>query len=123
MKQYLTNAYTIESSSQLVENRRIELKNQMWDRTKCARLADSEGISLSEEHWRVLIYLRQQFLNIGLPRHARYLAKSLIQEFATKGGNRHLRSLFPGGPITQGSRFANITVPPDAADVSHGCCY
>ena len=86
-------------------------------------LADSEDITLSDEHWKVLSCLRKQYRYDGLPRHARYLAKSLIREFATQGGNKYLRKLFPGGPITQGSRFANVSVPPDAADASHGCCY
>ena len=123
MKQYLTDAYAIESTSQLVEIRRAELKNQKWNREKSQKRAASEGIYLSDEHWRVLIYLRLQYLNVGLPRHARHLAKTLIQKFTDQGGNKYLRKLFPGGPITQGSRFANLSVPPDAASISHGSCY
>jgi len=123
MKQYLTNAYSIESTSQLLEIRQVEFKNQKWNRAKSQLLADGEGICLSDEHWRVLSFLRKQYLKDGLPRHARYLAKSLIQSFTAQGGNKYLRKLFPGGPITQGSRFANLPVPPDAASKSHGSCY
>ena len=123
MKQYISNAYSIESSDRALETRQVKLDNQEWSREKSQQRANSEGIYLSDEHWRVLIYLRQQYLNVGLPRHARYLAKSLICDFSAKGGNRYLRKLFPGGPITQGSRLANISVPPDAASTSHGSCY
>ncbi|MDH5631563.1 MAG: TusE/DsrC/DsvC family sulfur relay protein [Gammaproteobacteria bacterium] len=123
MKQYLINAYSIESTSKLSDNRQVELKKQKWNRAKSQLMADSEDITLSDEHWKVLSCLRKRYRYDGLPRHARYLAKSLIREFATQGGNKYLRKLFPGGPVTQGSRFANVSVPPDAADVSHGSCY
>ena len=123
MKQYLNNAYSIESTSHLFETRQIELKNQKWNRAKSQLRADNEGIYLSDEHWDVLSYLRKQYRTVGLPRHARYLANTLSQNYAAQGGSEYLRKLFPGGPITQGSRFANVSVPPDAASTSHGSCY
>ena len=123
MKQYLPNAYLIESTSHLYKTRLAELKNQNWNRAKSQQRAENEGIRLSDDHWRVLRYLRKQYRQVGLPRHARYLAKTLIQNYAAEGGGQYLRKLFPGGPITQGSRFANVSVPPDAASVSHGSCY
>ncbi len=123
MKQFLTNAYKTESVSQLMDIRRTELNDQHWNRAKSQRRAKNEGVSLSDEHWAVLIYLRQQYLDAGLPRHARYLATTLLKDFAGKGGTKYLRHLFPGGPITQGSRFANLPAPSDSADASHGSCY
>ena len=123
MNQFIVNAYATESVSQLAEIRLAELKNQHWNRAKSQRLADNEGIELSDEHWKVITYLRRQYLAVGLPRHARYLADTLQKNFSSNGDTRYLRNLFPGGPITQGSRFANLPTPPDATDQSHGSCY
>ena len=123
MYQLIMNAYATESASQLAVIRRAELKNQHWSRSKSQRRASSEGIKLSDEHWKVITFLRQQYLDVGLPRHARYLADTLQKNFSANGGTKYLRHLFPGGPITQGSRFANLPTPPDATDPSHGSCY
>jgi len=123
MKQFSPNAYSIESTTHLYKTRQVELKNQHWNRAKSQLRADSEGICLSDEQWDVLSYLRKQYLQAGLPRHARYLAKTLTKNYTSEGGNKYLRKLFPGGPVTQGSRFANLSVPPDATDVAYGSCY
>ena len=123
MKQHLINAFTTESASHLCNIRRAELKKQHWNRAKSQLLADSEDILLTDAHWAVLKYLRKNYVTAGLPRHARYLSESLHKGFSDKGGNKYLRNLFPGGPITQGSRFANLPTPSDAVDVSHGSSY
>ena len=123
MKQYSINAFKTESASVLLDIRRAELKGQHWNRAKSQHRADSEGIQLSNEHWAVLSNLRKRYLNTGLPRHARYLSEALVNDYTAKGGMKYLRHLFPGGPITQGSRFANLPTPPDATNASHGSCY
>lgn len=123
MTQFSTNAFATESVSHLQDSRRTELENQHWSRRKSQSRANRENILLSDEHWKVLIYLRQQYLDAGLPRHARYLASALVKDFAARGGTKYLHHLFPGGPITQGSRLANIPAPSDSTDPSHGSCY
>ena len=123
MQQHLINAFTIESSSHLRNIRRAELRKQHWNRAKSQLLADNEDIILTDAHWAVLKYLRKNYITSGLPRHARYLSESLNKGFYTEGGIKYLRNLFPGGPITQGSRFANVPTPSDAVDISHGSCY
>ena len=123
MEQYLINAYKTESASQLIDIRRSELKQQHWNRAKSQLIADNEGILLTDAHWAVLRYLRNNYLKTGLPRHARYLSASLEKCFSSEGGMKYLRNLFPGGAVTQGSRFANLPTPSEAVDASHGSCY
>jgi len=36
------------------------------------------------------------------------MARALNKNFAAQGGNRYFYSLFAGGPVTQGSRLANL---------------
>jgi tRNA 2-thiouridine synthesizing protein E len=123
MTQFTINAQDTESSSQNAELRFVELVDQGWDRNKSANLAKSEGISLNEEHWAVIVYLRRHYIEHGLPRNARTLAKTLNQQFSALGGSKYLHSLFPGGPVTQGCRLGNLRTPANATDVSFGSSY
>ena len=45
------------------------------------------------------------------------------RRFAARGGKKYLYSLFAGGPVTQGSRLANLRTPANATDVSFGTSY
>ena len=123
MKQYTHNAFSTESASFLIATRQKELNDQCWSREKSSLLAEKEDITLIGAHWAVILYLRKQYLDEGLPRHARNLANELTTHYLPRGGNKYLRKLFPGGPITQGSRFACLRTPADATDASYGFCY
>lgn len=117
------NAQPTESSSQYAGVRFLELADQNWDRHKSEQLAQSEGICLNDEHWAVIIFLRRLYLKHGVPSNARSLAKVLNQEFSDLGGREYLHRLFPGGPVSQGSRLANLHTPANATDETSGGSY
>jgi tRNA 2-thiouridine synthesizing protein E len=71
----------------------------------------------------VIVFLRNYYLEHGLPIHARITAEALNQNFAGQGGNKYLHRLFSGGPVTQGSRLANLRSPAYATDLSFGTTY
>ena len=123
MAQYTINAYTTETSSQYTDLRQAELDNQHWNRERSRLLAEGEGIRLNDGHWSVISYLRTRYADAGLPRHARYLANELSTRYSPLGGSKYLRHLFPGGPVTQGSRLANLRTPADATDRAFGHSY
>ena len=123
MKQFINNPQDSETSSQYTNIRQAELNDQHWDRSKSANLAANEEIILSDEHWDVILYLRNYYHENGLPRFARTTAKALNKEFTAQGGSKYLYELFTGGPVTQGSRLANIRIPSNATDISFGTNY
>ena len=123
MTQYKIDAQDSETSSQYASVRQTELSNQGWNRQRSADLATSEGFELTDQHWDVISYLREQYLEHGLPRFARTTARALNKQFAAQGGNKYLYNLFPGGPVTQGSRLANLRIPANATDISFGTSY
>jgi len=47
----------------------------------------------------------------------------ISEELSALGGNKYLFRLFAGGPVTQGSRLANLRAPANATDVSFGTSY
>jgi tRNA 2-thiouridine synthesizing protein E len=123
MTQYKINAQDSETSSQDAGIRQAELIDQNWNRARSATLASREGFELTDQHWQVISYLREQYLEHGLSRFARTTARALNKQFAAQGGSKYLRNLFPGGPVTQGSRLANLRTPANATDVSFGTSY
>ena len=123
MTQYKINAYDSETSSQYASIRQAELSDQGWNRERSANLATREGFELTDQHWHVISYLREQYLEHGLPRFARTTARVLNKQYAAQGGNKYLHDLFPGGPVTQGSRLANLRTPANATDISFGTSY
>ena len=123
MTQYKINAQDSETFSQYASIRQAELGDQNWNRARSETLAANEGFELTDQHWQVISYLREQYLEHGLPRFARTAARALNKQFAAQGGNKYLHDLFPDGPVTQGSRLANLRTPANATDISFGTSY
>ncbi len=123
MTQYTINAYDSETFSLDIDVRRTELAKQHWNRGKSEKLANAEGISFNDEHWAVINYLRNYYIEHGVPRFARSLSRDLDKQFSTQGGNKYLRNLFSGGPVTQACRLANLRTPANAIDASFGTSY
>lgn len=123
MKQFAIDPQDTETSSHHTSDRSTELADQRWSRDKSHALAKTESIDLNDEHWAVIVFLRKLYLEHGLPIHARVTAKALNKNFAGQGGNKYLHRLFSGGPVTQGSRLANLRTPAYATDPSFGTSY
>ena len=123
MTQFASNAQDSETFSLYAGIREAELNAQDWNRDKSTHLAQHEGISLNDEHWAVIAYLRKSYVENGLPRFARTTARALNRQFSARGGSKYLYGLFAGGPVTQGSRLANLRTPANATDESFGTSY
>lgn len=123
MKKAERHPHDNATSSPRIEDRIAELGSHHWDRDKAAAVARQEGLELTDDHWDVIIYLRKYYLENGLPESARILAQALEQEFADKGGNKYLYQLFNKGPVTQGSRLANIRTSQYTTDPSFGSSF
>lgn len=91
-----------------------------WSLEKACEMAEAEGLTLTEEHVKVLLDLQDYFANHEEHINLRHLHDALDEEFHNDGGIKHLYLLFPGGPITQGCRLAGLKVPAYAKDESFG---
>ena len=123
MRQFVSNAQDSETFSLYAGIRQAELNAQDWNRDKSARLAQNEGISLNDEHRAVIAYLRNSYIEYGLPRFARTTAWALNRQFSAQGGSKYLYGLLAGGPVTQDSRLANLRTQANVTDVSFGTSY
>lgn len=91
-----------------------------WSPLVAQRLAQAESLYLTDYHWEIIIYLRERYRAHGNPHNAREVQKELEDKFAEGKGKRYLYELFPGGPVSQGSRLAGLPQPPYASDPSFG---
>ena len=123
MTQYKINAQDSETSSEYASIRQAELIDQHWNRARSATLAANEGFALTDQHWHVISYLREQYLEHGPHRLARKTARALDKRFAAQGGSKYLHKMFLGVPVTQGSCLANLRTPASATDISFGTSY
>lgn len=77
---------------------------EQWNDDIAKEIAQEEGIELTDKHFEVLNFLRDQF-NAGEGLTIRKLGNSGITDI--KG----LYQLFPGGPLKKSSRIAGIPKP------------
>ena len=75
-----------------------------WNKEIAAELAKEDGIELTEKHYEVLDYLRNEN-EAGAGLTIRKVGKSGIVDI--KG----LYQLFPGGPLKLSSKYAGIPKP------------
>lgn len=89
----------------------IELTD--WDPDVAQYLADQDGITLSREHWAIIIFMRKYYLENEKTPGLRALVKHLgvILDDKTKGTSLYLHQLFPKGPAKQASRIAGLPKP------------
>ena len=92
-----------------------------WTEDKARETAAQLGIELTDEHWKVIKFIRAYYADGGqAARHAREYVEVLNERFASEGGSRFLYQLFPGGPVKQGCAIAGVVSPGDATDDSFG---
>lgn len=90
-----------------------------WSREVASERAVADGLELSEDHWEVIRVLQACFADEEEPP-VRRIADALEARFKDKGSRKFLFQLFPGGPIAQGCRLADLEPPAGSTDLSFG---
>ncbi|OYY95762.1 MAG: sulfite reductase [Hydrogenophilales bacterium 28-61-23] len=92
-----------------------------WSRASAEELAQSEGLTLTEAHWRVVRALQAFYAQHEEPSvNARELHDALDEDFHIEGGIRYLYTLFPKGPLAQGCLLAGLQAPAGTQDQGFG---
>ena len=81
-----------------------------WSSELASQMAVEDGLELTERHWDVLHYLRDEFVNNGANQpNTRTLVKAMSRTWSDKSINaKTLYDLFPGDPSKQGGRIAGL---------------
>lgn len=80
-----------------------------WDEDVARKLAEIEGIELTDKHWDVINYLRDEYYNNGQNQPMeRVVLKDMGKRWGTKPTSKDLYTLFPLAPTKQGTKIAGL---------------
>ncbi len=82
---------------------------QEWDKDVALILAAREGIELTQAHWDVLEYLREEYQNNnGNQPMERQINKDMGKRWGKTVSSKDLYKLFPLAPSKQGNKIAGL---------------
>ena len=83
-----------------------------WSEAMAEVIAAQEGITLAVEHWEVVSFVREFYLEFNTSPAIRMLVKAMANKFGEeKGNSRYLYRLFPKGPAKQATKIAGLPKP------------
>ena len=83
-----------------------------WSEALAEQIAAAEGITLSDAHWEVVLFVRAFYQEYKTSPAIRALVKAMEQKYGVeKGSSRYLFRLFPKGPAKQATKIAGLPKP------------
>ena len=81
-----------------------------WTEEIAEIIAKEEGIELTEKHWDVINYLRDEYINnAGNQPNTRSMVKAMAKKWGDKSVNaKSLYDLFPKDPSKQAGRIGGL---------------
>ncbi len=80
-----------------------------WSEALAAHIAAAEQITLTDRHWDLINYLRDEFFNNSQTQpNTRTIMKAMAEKWGEKIDQRALYDLFPLDPSKQGARIAGL---------------
>ena len=73
-------------------------------------IAAAEGIGLTDAHWEVINYLREEYKAHGHTPNFRNMLKD-VADIRADADSKYLYELFPLGPAKQGAKVAGLPQP------------
>jgi tRNA 2-thiouridine synthesizing protein E len=73
-------------------------------------IAEAEGLNLSDDHWKVVSYMRDQYREHGQTPNFRNMLKDM-EDVIPGADSKALYDLFPTGPAKQGAKVAGLPKP------------
>lgn len=83
-----------------------------WNEELALYIASLENITMTDDHWEVVNFVRKFYIEFKTSPAIRLLVKSMAKEFGPdKGNSIYLYKLFPKGPAKQATRIAGLPKP------------
>ncbi|MCG6941743.1 MAG: TusE/DsrC/DsvC family sulfur relay protein [Thiohalocapsa sp.] len=80
-----------------------------WNEDVAKVLADAEGIELTDKHWDIIKYLREEYYNHNQNQPMeRQLLKDMGKVWGSKPTSKDVYKLFPLAPTKQGTKIAGL---------------
>ncbi len=106
----LTKALLVNGSEVLTDSEGYIVNLDEWSEDFARAQARAEDLTLTEEHWQVIRFLRDYYQEHGVQAQVRVMIKHFAKVWGPeRGTNRYLHDIFPrGGPQKQGNRLAGL---------------
>ena len=101
--------YMIEGSEVPTDNEGYLLEPDYRDEV-CPVIAAADGIVLTDDHWAVIRFLRDEYQASGHSPNFRNMLKG-FQAIRPDADSKFLYDLFPMGPAKQGAKIAGLPQP------------
>jgi tRNA 2-thiouridine synthesizing protein E len=83
-----------------------------WEPGVATAMAAQDDLTLTDEHWEIINFLREYYEEYQIAPAVRVLTKAVGKKMgADKGNSKYLYSLFPYGPAKQACRYAGLPKP------------
>jgi tRNA 2-thiouridine synthesizing protein E len=83
-----------------------------WTEDVANEIAKAENVSMTENHWEVVNFLREYYNEYQIAPAVRVLTKAIGKKLgADKGNSKYLYELFPYGPAKQACKYAGLPKP------------
>lgn len=83
-----------------------------WSKELADVIAQSENITMNNEHWEVVNFLRNYYEEYQIAPAVRVLTKAIAKTLGPdKGNSKYLYELFPYGPAKQACKIAGLPKP------------
>lgn len=80
-----------------------------WSEVVARTIAKDEGLEMTQQHWDVIKYLRDEhYNNGGNEPNERTILKDMAKNWGTKPTSKDMYNLFPGMPSKQGRKIAGL---------------
>jgi tRNA 2-thiouridine synthesizing protein E len=84
-----------------------------WDEAVASRLAQHENITLTDQHWEIIWFIRSYYQQYKHLPNTRMFIKAIARTLGEdKGNSRYLHRLFPDGPLKYACKLAGLPKPP-----------
>lgn len=80
-----------------------------WDMDVAQAIADADELPMTEQHWDVVKYLRDEHVNNGgAEPNERTIMKDMGKKWGKKTSSKDMYAMFPGMPSKQGRKIAGL---------------
>lgn len=80
-----------------------------WSENLANLIAENEGLTLTEKHWDLIHYLRDEFIShAGNQPNTRNIVKEMSSKWGEKINQKDIYDLFPGNPSKQGGMISGL---------------
>lgn len=85
------------------------VNHEDWSEDLAKFMAEQEGVELTERHWDLMNYLRDEyFTNNQNQPNTRNIVKAMSEKWGQKLQQKDVYDLFPKDPSKQGGRIAGL---------------